>query len=381
MANTVIFAHDYLKDKDFDSLFAFLCNNVVLIYVATENLDDAFKLFTVLNNRGVKLRNADILKADNLSFIPEHLQNDYAKQWEEVESYFGEDFDKFLSHLQSVLVKDKARLGLLDEFEKNIFSARKLKKGDDFFRFVNRYKENYEYLFDTIQDKKVKSLLTLMQVGFESDIWIAPLLKFYDTFKEDNLTNFIEKLNNKFASDWISQLTPTERIKNMNDIVDKIDNITNSEEVLNDTVLNFNKEELTLFLESNVYGKRPTRYVLLRLNYLYREVDTLLTLPDTISIEHILPQNSKVDSQWRVDFNDEERQLWTNKLGNLIILSRRKNSSQSNLDYAKKKKYFSGNVNLGRSAFIMAKNNWQLTDLQENHNEALNKLKESFEIK
>jgi len=382
MANTIIFAHNYLKNKDFDSLFAFLCNNVVLIYVSTENLDDAFKLFTVLNNRGVKLRNADILKADNLSNVPENLQDGYAKQWEDIESYFGEDFDKFLSHLQSVLVKEKARLSLLDEFEKNIFLAERLNKGDDFFSFINRYKENYEYLFDTTQDKQLKSLLILMQVGFESDIWIAPLLKYYDKFKEENLVKFVEKLNNKFASDWISQLTPTERIKNMNEIVNKIDNANNSEEILQDTALNINKQELTAFIEGNVYGKRPTRYLLLRLNYLYSDIDTVLSLPETISIEHILPQNPKADSQWNADFDDEVRELWTNKLGNLIILSRRKNSSQSNLDYEKKKqKYFKGNVNLGRSAFIMSKSTWQLDDLQENHKDAVAKLKESFDIK
>ena len=382
MANTIIFAHNYLKNKDFDSLFAFLCNNVVLIYVSTENLDDAFKLFTVLNNRGVKLRNADILKADNLSNVPENLQDGYAKQWEDIESYFGEDFDKFLSHLQSVLVKEKARLSLLDEFEKNIFLAERLNKGDDFFNFINRYKENYEYLFDTTQDKQLKSLLILMQVGFESDIWIAPLLKYYDKFKEENLVKFVEKLNNKFASDWISQLTPTERIKNMNEIVNKIDNANNSEEILQDTALNINKQELTAFIEGNVYGKRPTRYLLLRLNYLYSDIDTVLSLPETISIEHILPQNPKADSQWKADFDDEVRELWTNKLGNLIILSRRKNSSQSNLDYEKKKqKYFKGNVNLGRSAFIMSKSTWQLDDLQENHKDAVAKLKESFDIK
>lgn len=382
MANTIIFAHNYLKNKDFDSLFAFLCNNVVLIYVSTENLDDAFKLFTVLNNRGVKLRNADILKADNLSNVPENLQDGYAKQWEDIESYFGEDFDKFLSHLQSVLVKEKARLSLLDEFEKNIFLAERLNKGDDFFNFINRYKENYEYLFDTTQDKQLKSLLMLMQVGFESDIWIAPLLKYYDKFKEENLVKFVEKLNNKFASDWISQLTPTERIKNMNEIVNKIDNANNSEEILQDTALNINKQELTAFIEGNVYGKRPTRYLLLRLNYLYSDIDTVLSLPETISIEHILPQNPKADSQWKADFDEEARELWTNKLGNLIILSRRKNSSQSNLDYEKKKqKYFKGNVNLGRSAFIMSKSTWELDDLQENHKDAVAKLKESFDIK
>ena len=382
MANTIIFAHEYLKQKEIDDLFAYLCNNVMLIYVATENLDDAFKLFTVLNNRGIKLRNADILKADNLSFIPENSQNEFAKKWEEVESYFGEDFDKFLSHLQSILVKEKARLSLLDEFEKNIFTIGKIKKGEEFFNLVDNYKSNYEFLFDNIQDKKVKNLLTLMRLGFESDIWIAPLLKYYDKFKDEGLYDFIKKLNNKFASDWISGLTPTDRIKNTNAIISKIDEVQSLENLLNNTVLEVDVDELNVFFAGNVYGKRATRYVLLRLNYLYSDVDTILSFPDTISIEHILPQNPKEGSQWRNDFSEDERKEWTNKLGNLIILSRRKNSSQSNLDYEKKKqKYFKGNVNLGRSAFIMSKSTWQLDDLQENHKDAVAKLKESFDIK
>ena len=379
MANTIIFAHEYLKQKEIDDLFAYLCNNVMLIYVATENLDDAFKLFTVLNNRGIKLRNADILKADNLSFIPENLQNEFAKKWEEVESYFGEDFDKFLSHLQSIL--EKARLSLLDEFEKNIFTIGKIKKGEEFFNLVDNYKSNYEFLFDNIQDKKVKNLLTLMRLGFESDIWIAPLLKYYDKFKDEGLYDFIEKLNNKFASDWISGLTPTDRIKNTNAIISKIDEVQSLENLLNNTVLDIDVDELNVFFAGNVYGKRATRYVLLRLNYLYSDVDTILSFPDTISIEHILPQNPKEGSQWRNDFSEDERKEWTNKLGNLIILSRRKNSSQSNLDYQQKKtKYFKGNVGLGRSASIMSKDTWKLQDLAENHAEVLQKLKTSFGI-
>ena len=381
MANTIIFAHEYLKQKEIDDLFAYLCNNVMLIYVATENLDDAFKLFTVLNNRGIKLRNADILKADNLSFIPENLQNEFAKKWEEVESYFGEDFDKFLSHLQSILVKEKARLSLLDEFEKNIFTIGKIKKGEEFFNLVDNYKSNYEFLFDNIQDKKVKNLLTLMRLGFESDIWIAPLLKYYDKFKDEGLYDFIEKLNNKFASDWISGLTPTDRIKNTNAIISKIDEVQSLENLLNNTVLDIDVDELNVFFAGNVYGKRATRYVLLRLNYLYSDVDTILSFPDTISIEHILPQNPKEGSQWRNDFSEDERKEWTNKLGNLIILSRRKNSSQSNLDYQQKKtKYFKDNVGLGRSASIMSKDTWKLQDLAENHAEVLQKLKTSFGI-
>ena len=220
-----------------------------------------------------------------------------------------------------------------------------------------------------------------MKTGFESEIWIAPLLRYYDKFRKQNLLGFVRKLNDKFASDWIAGLTPTSRLINMNKIIDEIDKTDDSSELLNKDCLAINQQEITDFLEADMYGKRPTRYILLLLNYLYQSHEQQFNTPKTISIEHILPQNPENDSQWVKDFNDEQRQKWTNKLGNLIILSRRKNSSQSNKDFAEKQqKYFKGNVELGRSAQIMACQTWTVSDVEKNHKEALDKLKEHFGI-
>src|SRR3974390_810804 len=52
-----------------DQFFPYLLNKVLLVFVSTEDLEDAFRLFTVLNARGVPLRNSDILKAWNLGEI------------------------------------------------------------------------------------------------------------------------------------------------------------------------------------------------------------------------------------------------------------------------------------------------------------------------
>lgn len=339
-------------------------------------------MFTVLNNRGIKLRNADILKADNLSLVKEKdKQQEYAKNWEKIENYFGDEFDNFLSHLQSILTKQKASLTLLKEFENNIFAKNKLTKGNDFFDFVHKYKKHYEELFENNGNLELKNLLTLMKVGFESEIWIAPLLRYYNKFGKENLLQFTKKLNNKFASDWISGLTPTIRIINMNNIIDMIDKLDSCDELLNQDCFAINRQEILTFLQTDMYGKRPTRYILLLLNYLYHSHEQPFNTPRIISVEHILPQNPKSDSQWVQDFDNEQREKWTNKLGNLIILSRRKNSSQSNLDFAQKQqKYFKGNVELGRSANIMACKTWKIDDVQKNHNETLAKLKEHFGI-
>ena len=388
MANAILYMREYLQEQIrqnanfLDEFFPFFRNKVILIYVASQNLDDAFRMFTVLNNRGVKLRNADILKADNLSLVKEKdKQQEYAQIWEKIENYFGDEFDNFLSHLQSILTKQKASLTLLKEFENNIFAKNKLTKGNNFFDFVNKYKKHYEELFENNGNLELKNLLTLMKVGFESEIWIAPLLHYYNKFGKENLLQFTKKLNNKFASDWISGLTPTIRITNMNNIIDIIDKLDSCDELLNQDCFAINRQEILTFLQTDMYGKRPTRYILLLLNYLYHSHEQPFNTPRFISVEHILPQNPKSNSQWVQDFDNEQREKWTNKLGNLIILSRRKNSSQSNLDFAQKQqKYFKGNVELGRSANIMACKTWKIDDVQKNHNETLDKLKEHFGI-
>ncbi len=52
--------------------------------------------YAVMNNRGIKLRNSDILKAQNLSAVEKQLRIQHAKKWENIEEYFSEDFDNFL---------------------------------------------------------------------------------------------------------------------------------------------------------------------------------------------------------------------------------------------------------------------------------------------
>jgi hypothetical protein len=44
-----------------------------------------------------------------------------------------------------------------------------------------------------------------------------------------------------------------------------------------------------------------------------------------VSVEHVLPQNPPSGSQWLTDFpNESDRDAWVHKLGNLVLLTRRK---------------------------------------------------------
>lgn len=400
MSKNIVQIREYFQEhQNFDQFAIFLINNVLMIYVGSEELDDAFRLFTVMNNRGVKLRSSDILKASNLALVSADERIKAAKNWEEAENYFGEDFDEFLSHLRSILVKKKATVSLLKEYEDNIYAPKEydrsnkitknlpplLNKGIDTFNFVDKYRKHYIEIFDNHHYELSKSfelnnLLIMMKAGFESDFWIAPLLKYYDKFGNHELIDFVKSLDNAFAYDWLVGLTPTSRIENVNHWMEAIDSKT-SEEVIMLLKGHIDQTELALELDKKIYGRRAAKYLMLKLDCILHGHTTKLDFPSTISIEHILPQTPKVDSQWLQDFTEEERDYAKDRLGNLVLLSRRKNSSQNNRDYAdKKQKYFQGNIELFSNSIRIFQQyaTWTVTDFSKNHAYVKTKLLEHF---
>ena len=86
---------------------------------------------------------------------------------------------------------------------------------------------------------------------------------------------------------------------------------------------------------------RVRKYVLLRLDSVLAQDPGASYDHRIITVEHVLPQTPPEDSQWNQDFNDEDRERWTHRIGNLLLLNRRSNSRAQNYDFeVKKGKYF-----------------------------------------
>ena len=398
MANTVLTARRFFTNNfsEMEDLFYYLQNNVLLVYVATENLDDAFQLFTVMNNTGMKLTNSDILKATNLKEIEsEHKRTDRAIEWEEMESYFGNEFDNFLSQIRTILVKRRAVYALIKEFE-NIYSGNIwnrntkkwdkiepiLKKGEDTFAFLKEYFNAYQNVFDKSHfddsgSYAIFNYLSFMSKAFETDYWKAPVLMYFKKFGYKGFGDFLKKMDNKLSCDWITGLIASMRIDNMNQILVCIENSQDYCNVLSSDVFNVNINDFKNVISDNIYGRRYARYLLLKIDLLIESTSEKYDLPETISIEHILPQNPNNASQWRVDFSDEEREEWTDKIGNLVLISRRKNTAQGNRDFAAKKdKYFKSNIERFPSMLKLFNENaeWKLANVQKRQNEVVEKL-------
>lgn len=406
MVRAILEMRRYLQDPDIDvklgEFLKFLRNRVLLIYIATEDLDDAFRLFTILNARGVPLRNSDILKSMNLGALPAKDEADkarYAKLWEEAEGELADDFDRFLNHLRTILLKDKARLNLLQEFEEKIYDPKEkdkstglkkpalLTKGKPTFMFIERYLKHYGTLLgggnydDTGSTFEFDNLIKVMVTGLPSSDWIPPLLRYFDRFKHDRLLDFLTLLDNKFSSDWIAQYTPTERIENMNEVIRVIESASTSNDVFLAKCFKVDGEGVVRAIEGAVYGRRFTRYLLLKLDFLYHDHAHRMAF-ESLSVEHVLPQKPAAGSKWREDFSDEQRKELTNRIGNLVLITTKKNTSQGNADYdVKRMKYFAKKINTcPNSLRVLQSEQWTPVELLANQKTVLDKVRQYYKI-
>lgn len=403
MANALVSIRTYFEENNnIDIFFPYLLQYVLMIYVYSEQLEDAFRLFTILNDRGVKLRNSDILKAQNLQNVPEKERIKYGLEWEELESELGEDFDRFLSFIRTIVVKEKARLNLLQEFEDKIYNPKEkdkatgklktplLNRGKETFDLLNKYYCHYDQLFENDNYQftngfEFNNMLEIMKTTLPSTDWIPPLLSYYNKYKSNQIYEFLLFLDKKFTGDWIGQLTPNERIENMNSILKGIELHNTPMDLFKTNLFDFNKVNFVKNISSKIYGRQFVKNILLKLDFIHNDNRAIKWSGfGPITIEHILPQNPNEDSQWKKDFTEEDRADLTNKIGNLILLGRSKNSSQGRFDYPlKHQKYFDKNINTFPNSlrvFNKYRTQWTKNELIENQNYVIDTLKTYYNI-
>ena len=384
MSKAISVMHEVFAGKDNLEAFAvFLLNNVLFIYVSTDNTEDAFRLFTILNDRGMPLSNSDILKSINIGEVGEEDLDEYCENWEYLEEKYNKSFDRFLSFARTILLKNKPVSNLLDEYEKNIYKKGILKKGKNTIDFLIELDQVYDAIID-LNDKELsneyKNLVTIMKIGLHSDEWIPALMSYFIKFKYYNLDEFIKRLEYKFVGDLMSNISPSKRRENLNNIIKTIEiiNESNIDTLLdNKELFDIDKNIFRNNINGEVYGKKYTKYLLLKIEYLMSDNAVHLSDYKEISIEHILPQNPPKKSHWTKDFTENQRKLWTNKLCNLVLISNKKNVKLGNLDFKKKKEeYLKHRMDVFNNSKILLdkSSKWDEATLKSRQNTLVNML-------
>ena len=384
MAKAISTMHTIFENKEnLESFAVFLLNNVLFIYVSTDNTEDAFRLFTILNDRGIPLSNADILKSINIGEIGEEDLDEYSKHWEYLEEKYHKGFDRFLSFVRTILLKNKPSSNLLDEYEKNIYQKNILKKGKNTIDFLIELDGIYDKIIDLNDENlsnEYKNLVTIMKLGLHSDEWIPTVLSYFLKFEYYNLDEFIKKLEYKFVGDLMSNVSPSKRRENLNNIIKTIEIVSKENmDILfeNRELFDIDKNIFRKNINGDIYGKKYTKYLLLKMEYLMNDNSVYLSNYKEISIEHVLPQNPLKKSHWRRDFTEEQRKLWTNKLSNLVLISNKKNVKLANLDFKKKKEeYLKNRMDVFNSSkiFLDKSSKWDETTLRNRQNMMVNML-------
>jgi uncharacterized protein with ParB-like and HNH nuclease domain len=75
-----------LDEEKIRRLARFIDENCYLVVVSTDTEKSAYRIFSVLNDRGMNLSHTDILKAEILGEIEEEERQEYADRWDDMES-------------------------------------------------------------------------------------------------------------------------------------------------------------------------------------------------------------------------------------------------------------------------------------------------------
>jgi uncharacterized protein with ParB-like and HNH nuclease domain len=369
------------SEEELQKFVQFINQRCTVIYLSTSTFQDAFRLFTIVNDRGRQLRRIDILKAQNISpdaIAIEATRDKVAKQWETMENEIGENnFESILFSMRMILIKEKPQEDLLTEFDKRIFGKGILIRGEKFVDEIKIYCDLYRQIFtdkDYIPKEdpnhlKYKAMIHIMDSEFEASEWKACLMYFAKKFNGESFYDFMLAVEKVYLNQWCGGVRKDERFGDYAKILRSIEQEVKPGEVIKAHKQD-NKSIVTAASSKAVYGSRYAKYFLLRLEVLATENDVYKEI-NAKSIEHVFPQNPSAASEWAKDADFKEHQQVVNSLGNLVLLSKSKNSSASNNDFAiKKEKYLKDRMSdYPRSLRMTHEDSWTIAKIKANTTE------------
>ena len=361
-------------------LAEFMIQRCFLVVVTTSSKSSAYRIFAVMNDRGLDLSPTDILKADITGEIAdERSRATYAEKWESVEEALGRDrFSELFSHIRMVYAKEKSRRNLQDEFRDHVLA------GVESEAFIDNvllpYSEAYEKAVGLDDDipTQVKPYLKHLS-RLDNVDWIPPAMALFFNlhFKLEQRIEYVRGLERLAYGLFILRANVNKRIARFSAVVNAFQQ-GNHHEILG--ALELKEDEQTSIigvLDGPIYSlARVPKPLLLRLDGLLAGAEATYDHP-IVTIEHVLPQTPRADSQWIEWFpNDLEREQWTHRLANLVLLSRRKNTRASNFEFERKKReYFQREFSpFPLTMPVLQEEEWTPSVLETRQEELLRKL-------
>lgn len=148
------YAYDQLGQMNNDErheFLKFLVNHIMLVIVTTDDIAGAYRIFDVMNMRGLPLTASDVFKAKTVAHIPSSLRDAYAQFWDAIMEPFGDDATKiehFFTDLYLVITGKPMCEQLLNDFSQSVLAP--YFQGDRGTEFIDRILRPYASAWNVI---------------------------------------------------------------------------------------------------------------------------------------------------------------------------------------------------------------------------------------
>jgi len=374
-------------------LVQFIMIRCYLVSVSTPDLDSAYRIFGVLNSRGLDLSATDILKAEVIGAIDDEMRDGYTAKWEDQEESLGRDeFSDLFSHIRMVYRKAKSQGTLLKEFREHVAPIIEPQKFMDEIllpmadAFGDIREANYES--HKLAEQINECLRWLNRLEFKD--WVPPALAFFVRHQKhpEAMLQFFKDLERLGYSMLARKTGVNNRIDRFSTLTEAIENELDLYSLGSPLQLTSTEQfETYAALNGPLYETHSAR----ALAVLLMRVDRLLSdasaeyQHEVVSVEHVMPQQPAPNSKWLKWVPDlEMHQSWVHRLGNLTLLSRKKNSAASNYEFEKKKAaYFTkgGVTSFALTTQVLSFNEWTEDVLQSRQSQLLAALDKHWRLK
>lgn len=388
---------EFSKDSNRVADFCkFVVTRCYLVVVYTASQQSAFRIFSVMNSRGLNLMPIDIIKSDIIGQIPEEEQKEYTDKWEDLEVQTTRaGFNDVFTHTRMIFAKTKAKQNLLEEFREHVLQQATPKQ------LIDEILEPYAEAYTILVNKKYVATKNAEQVNqylfwlnkIDNSDWMPSAIKFMAEHKNepDYILWFIKKMERLASFLHITAKDVNHRIERYKLLLEEMEH--NPHHSIDDPLTtieltNKEKKEFISALDGEVYNLTGIRrnFVILRLNEFVSDGAAKFDFePNVLTIEHVLPQTVAPESMWVKLWSDvSDREKWLNRIANLVPLTRKKNAEAQNYDFDKKKeKYFTGKngtTTYPLTTQVISQNTWTPEIVSERQKTLLNHFKTGWDL-
>lgn len=379
-----------LLEEKLNEFIVYLLQKVVLVVITTESFTSAFRLFNVINARGLPLTDSDLLKSENLRVMNPEIRKEYTDIWENHEQDLGkEKLDQIIGFMRTMKLKNKVEESVYEEFSKKIFRNEPEYLGVNFVNHLTAVKALYDkYIIDgnlegVSEEEKsyYKNLINIMREFLPYDDWMAAVIRFAEKFNDDKLVlEFVKVLEKRLVIDWVNGNSFADRLNRVYGILEAIEEKDSLEEIKEAPVFLYDLERTTAYFENalndiDFYSKGRMmipKYIFVRLD-MEKRANEVLDYSDKIMIEHVLPRNAK-EAYWKDNFSADQRRNWANKFGNLVIITGAKNTRANNKPFAEKvEQYLSKKSDFAITKEVLELSDWNMDSLKDRHESLVNR--------